>query len=61
MLTPRAMVLLVFNQTLGHAMVGFETTDKGFLYVEPQYDTCENITKGGNYWGFEIIDVLIIW
>ena len=56
-----AIVLLVFNQTLGHAMVGFNTSDKGFVYIEPQNDLQQNITKGGAYWGLEIRDVLIIW
>lgn len=56
-----AIVLLVFNQTLGHAMIGFNTTDRGFIYVEPQNDIEQNVTKGGTYWGLEIRDVLIIW
>ena len=56
-----AIVLLVFNQTLGHAMVGFNTSDNGFIYIEPQNDLPQNITKGGTYWGLEIRDVLIIW
>lgn len=56
-----AIVLLVFNQTLGHAMVGFDTTDKNFVYIEPQNDIQQNITKGGLYWGLEIRDILIIW
>jgi len=56
-----AMVLLVFNQTLGHAMIGFNATDEGFIYVEPQDDLIKNVVKGGEYWGLEIIDILIIW
>jgi hypothetical protein len=56
-----ALIILYFNNTLGHAMVGFNTTDNGFIYIEPQDDKEKNIVEGSIYWGYAIRTILIIW
>jgi hypothetical protein len=33
----------------GHAIVAFETTDRGLLFVEPQYDKEVQLTVGKSY------------
>lgn len=33
----------------GHAIVGFETTDKGLIFIEPQYDKEVKLTIGKSY------------
>ena len=45
----------------GHAMVGFETTDKGFIYIEPQSDDEYDIQMNGVCKHIIIKDLLIIW
>ena len=47
-----AYVILYFNDTnTGHAIVGFNTTDRGMVYIEPQSDEwVENLEVGNDYW-----------
>jgi hypothetical protein len=47
-----ALVVLYFNGTdAGHAIVGFNTSDKGMVYVEPQSDEwVQNLVVGNDFW-----------
>jgi hypothetical protein len=55
-----AFVLLCFD--LGqHAIVAFETTDRGLVYIEPQTDAAIHPEVGGRYQGQEIREILIAW
>ena len=36
----------------GHAIIAFETTDKGLVYIEPQIDLPVQITIGVKYWSW---------
>jgi hypothetical protein len=49
------------SQWRGHVMVGFDTTDKGFIYIEPRYDNEVDIAIGVTYGSIYIEDLLIIW
>lgn len=47
-----AVVVIYFEETnTGHMIVGFNTTDQGMVYVEPQSDEwVENFVVGNEYW-----------
>jgi hypothetical protein len=46
----------------GHAMVAFNTTDHGTVFVEPQSDGIMSVLKkGDSYFNQQILDVKIIW
>lgn len=48
----------------GHLMNGFQTTDRGFVFVEPQTDNVipeSELKIGGKYWGEPIREITIIW
>jgi len=47
-----AYVILYFYDTnTGHAIVGFDTVDRGIVYIEPQSDEwVENLEVGNDYW-----------
>jgi hypothetical protein len=55
-----AFVLLCFDRGQ-HAVVAFETTDKGLVYIEPQTDARIYPEVGGEYQGKEIKEILIAW
>jgi hypothetical protein len=55
-----AFVLLCYRSGQ-HAVVGFDTTDKGMIYIEPQTDAAIGPIIGGFYQGQEIIEILISW
>lgn len=55
-----AFVLLCFNNGQ-HAVVGFDTVDKGMIYIEPQTDAAIQAEVGGRYQGQEITEILISW
>jgi len=55
-----AFVLLCFDQGQ-HAVVAFDTTDRGLVYIEPQTDTPIQPEVGGYYQGKEIKEILIAW
>lgn len=55
-----AFVLLCFR-TYQHAVVAFETTDRGMIYIEPQTDAVIEPVAGGKYQGQEITEILISW
>ena len=44
-----AYVYLIFAG-IRHAMIGFNTTDKGIIYIEPQLDREVNLQVGWHYW-----------
>lgn len=55
------IVLLSFSDAnIGHAIVVFNTTDKGLIYVEPQSDNIVTVNIGQKYWGEVIEDILLI-
>jgi len=47
-----SMVVMYFDGSdTGHAIVGFNTVDRGMVYVEPQTDDwVENLEIGNDYW-----------
>ena len=55
-----AFVLLCFDQGQ-HAVVAFDTTDRGLVYIEPQTDAAIHPEVGGKYQGKEIKEILIAW
>lgn len=55
-----ALVLLCFKQGQ-HAVVAFDTPDKGLVYIEPQTDAAIHPEVGTKYQGKEIKEILIVW
>lgn len=55
-----AFVLLCYDHGQ-HAVVAFNTTNKGLVYIEPQTDAVIHPEIGGRYEGKEIKDILIAW
>ena len=55
-----AFVLLCFDRWQ-HAVVAFDTTDGGLVYIEPQSDARIHPEVGGKYQGEEIKEILIAW
>ena len=55
-----AFVLLCYNHGQ-HAVVAFDTVDKGLVYIEPQTDNIIYPEIGGRYEGKEIKEILIAW
>jgi hypothetical protein len=55
-----AFVLLCYRNGQ-HAVVAFDTTDRGMIYIEPQTDAAIQPEVGGKYQGEEIIEILISW
>jgi hypothetical protein len=55
-----AFVLLCYSDGQ-HAVVGFDTTDRGMVYIEPQTDAAIEPVVGGYYQGQEIIEILVGW
>ena len=55
-----AFVLLCFDRGQ-HAVVAFDTTDRGLVYIEPQTDAAIHPEVGGKYQGKEIKEILIAW
>jgi len=53
-------VLLCFDRGQ-HAVVAFDTTDRGLIYIEPQTDAAIEPKVGGKYQGKEIKEILIAW
>ncbi|MHB8104858.1 MAG: hypothetical protein ACYDG5_04885 [Dehalococcoidales bacterium] len=44
-----------------HAVVAFNTVDRGLVFIEPQTDVAINVKVGGTYQGQEIKEILIAW
>lgn len=55
-----AFVLLCYTNGQ-HAVIGFKTTDRGMIYIEPQTDAAIQPVVGGYYQGQKIIEILIAW
>lgn len=55
-----AFVLLCFERGQ-HAVVAFDTTDKGLVYIEPQTDARIHPEVGDKYGRKEIKEILIAW
>jgi len=55
-----AFVLLGYDRGQ-HAVVTFDTTDRGLVYIEPQTDAAIHPEVGGKYQGKEIKEILIAW
>lgn len=53
-----AVVILEFKEG-GHAIVAFETTDRGLIFIEPQNDSEVDVKEGIRY-GVEIIKKFIV-
>ena len=53
-------VLLCFDRGQ-HAVVAFDTTDRGLVYIEPQTDAVIEPEVGGKYQEEEIKEILIAW
>ena len=43
-------VKLFLNNNLPHAIVSFNTTDKGIVFFEPQTDDLVELEAGKDYW-----------
>jgi len=57
----RCAFILLCYRVGQHAVVAFETTDRGLVYIEPQTDAAIHPLVGGIYQGQEIIEILICW
>jgi hypothetical protein len=55
-----AFVLLCYDQGQ-HAVVAFDTTDQGLVYIEPQTDAVIHPEVDGRYEGKQIKQILIAW
>ncbi len=55
-----AFVLLCYRVGQ-HAVVAFETTDRGLVYIEPQTDAAIHPEVGGKYQNQDIIEILVCW
>jgi hypothetical protein len=53
-------VLICYAQSQ-HAVVAFNTTDRGLIYIEPQTDVAIGVKVGGYYQNQEIKEILIAW
>lgn len=55
-----AFVLLCFDRGQ-HAVIAFDTVDRGLVYIEPQTDAAIHPEVGTKYQGEEIKEILIAW
>ncbi len=44
-----AIVYILNKESIGHTIVAFQTTDRGLLFVEPQYDRVVKLVIGQSY------------
>ena len=44
-----------------HAVIAFDTTDRGLIYIEPQTDAAIHPEVGGEYQGRDIKEIIIAW
>ena len=57
----RAGFVLIGFERGQHAVIAFDTTDRGLIYIEPQTDAVVDVKVGGKYEGKEIKEILIAW
>lgn len=55
-----AFALLCYKQGQ-HAVVAFDTVDRGLIFIEPQTDSAIDAKVGGTYQNQEIVEILIAW
>jgi hypothetical protein len=55
-----AFVLICYAQGQ-HAVVAFDTIDRGIIYIEPQTDDVIDIYVGGTYQNQTIVEILLAW
>lgn len=51
-----AYVFVNLSGEVAHALVAFNTTDKGILYIEPQSDEKVNLEVGKDYWADCVVE-----
>ena len=67
-----ALVIIDYPQPPGHAIVAFETVDKGLIFIEPQTDEIAKPVIGESYWQSvgrirptdyddTVVEIQIIW
>ena len=54
-------VQIVYTNGSGHAVVAFQTLDRGLTYIEPQNDNVITLNEGGIYWGNPIAKINVVW
>lgn len=47
--------------TGAHAIVAFDTLDRGLIFIEPQDDQIVTLTIGQIYWDYPVVSFTIIW
>ena len=57
----RAAVVRLEYKKSAHAIVAFETTDKGLIFIEPQEDKEVRIEVGIRYYGDTITRFIVTW
>lgn len=53
-------VLLLFEDGRCHAVAGFETIDRGWIYIEPMNDEIQNLVRGMSYMNTILKDWVVI-
>lgn len=53
-------VLICYEQGQ-HAVIAFNTTDRGLIFIEPQTDGIIDVYVGGTYQDLTIVEILIAW
>jgi len=55
-------VYILFSENKAHALVAFNTIDRGLIYIEPQHDDEVSVRVGwSSYYSDMIVNVAIIW
>ncbi|NLE08889.1 MAG: hypothetical protein GX631_06510 [Dehalococcoidales bacterium] len=57
----RCAIALICFEEGQHAVVAFETSDRGLVYIEPQTNAVIRPKVGGTYQGDDIKEILIAW
>ena len=57
----RAAYVHIRAEKWAHALVAFETVDRGLIFIEPQTDDVKKVAVGASYWGRTIVEFHIIW
>lgn len=56
-----ACVLIRFLNRAGHAIIAFNTIDRGVIFIEPQTDKEMKVVVGGKYWNNTIVACRVYW
>ena len=57
----RAAYVHIGAEKWAHALVAFETVDRGLIFIEPQTDDVKKVAVDASYWGRTIVEFHIIW